>query len=206
MHVLSLKWIVVIGVIFLASAVLAQYPVISGRPVLINDVPVMVIPAWFKYFHFPDGTQIVADMENDHAYITNNSQDCFRVSGDELTDSIKFALNPACIEEWAQNLPIYQGGVKNGLSFLDDNHVHDFDFWCTYSGVCEMALTNKYGYRAVISQDNKDLAFGTNSGYITLFNKEYGLNLPEHPPEIGQCLKVTSFIPNRTYITTWEDC
>ena len=98
------------------------------------------------------------------------------------------------------------GRAKNGLSFLQDSHITDFDYWCQFNGVCEMGLHNKYGYSAVFSQDNADFAISTNSEHFTLANAEYTIELPADRPEIGQCLKVTGFRPNRSYEMSWEDC
>jgi len=166
-----------------------------------------VTHAWFKTIHFPDGTKVVADRINDELFVKNQTQKCFRVSGDEETDSMIFALNEKCF----QQLPIYIVEPYLKWGFNTQEPTHDFTFQCN-DWVCELSLktawNDYYGRQEymAISQDFDDLAIVTSTSRITLSTSEYSLRLPKEQPEIGQCMQVVEFVPNRTYLMEWRNC
>lgn len=166
-----------------------------------------LINAWFKYFHFPDGTQVIADGPNDHLYFENHSEECFRVSGDALTDTIHFALNPECISK----LPIFIVEPYGHWGFNTETAPHDFTFQCN-NWVCELGLwtawNDYYGRQEhmAFSQDFADATLYTTTPKWVIANQNYTMELPVETPEVGQCLYVEEFIPNRTYVMGWKNC
>lgn len=202
-----MKKLMVFFGIFLMFMVGVQAQTLALPPHSFLENPIVTtVNAWFKYFHFPDGTSIEADTINDHAFIENHSEECFRVSGDQLTDTIHFALNPACI----RFLPIYITEPYGKWGFNTETPTHDFTFQCN-DWVCELGLWtawNEYYQRqehATLSQDFDDLAIVTTTDEITLATSEYSLTLPVEAPSVGDCLRVATQ-NHSSYTTVWADC